>query len=408
MARRLVVLYGSQTGTAEDVAGRVGREARRRYFQTTVAAMDAYDLSQLVFQPAVVFVCATTGQGDVPDNMHHFWRFLLRKSLPKDSLAAVRFCVLGLGDSSYPKYNYVAKKLHRRLLQLGGTSLLPLSLGDDQHDLGPDAVVDPWLQDLWAELLRLYPLPADQEQIPSSVLLPPRYSLVAVDTPFLPPHPTTHLPLTASREHLPPHTPLTPSREHFPPHPPLTPSQEHLPPHPPLTPSQEHLSPHTPLTPSQEHLPPHPPLTPSREHPFPARLVANKRVTSPAHFQDVRLITVDIADSGISYSAGDVLMVQPQNTADVVEELLSLLSLNSWQLVSVQTTDPHLPPLVLPSPCSLRYLATHYLDFMSVPRRSFFELLAPFASSEEEREKLRELSSTEGQACSIYTSSVDM
>ena len=43
MARRLVVLYGSQTGTAEDVAGRVGREARRRYFQTTVAAMDAYD-----------------------------------------------------------------------------------------------------------------------------------------------------------------------------------------------------------------------------------------------------------------------------------------------------------------------------------------------------------------------------
>ena len=43
MARRLVVLYGSQTGTAEDVAGRVGREARRRYFQTTLAAMDAYD-----------------------------------------------------------------------------------------------------------------------------------------------------------------------------------------------------------------------------------------------------------------------------------------------------------------------------------------------------------------------------
>ena len=34
------------------------------------------------------------------------------------------------------RYNFVAKKLHRRLLQLGGTPLLPLALADDQHDLG--------------------------------------------------------------------------------------------------------------------------------------------------------------------------------------------------------------------------------------------------------------------------------
>ena len=43
MERSLVVLYGSQTGTAEDVARRVGREARRRHFTTTVTSMDDYD-----------------------------------------------------------------------------------------------------------------------------------------------------------------------------------------------------------------------------------------------------------------------------------------------------------------------------------------------------------------------------
>lgn len=43
VARRLTVLYGSQTGTAEDVAGRVGREGRRRHFQITVTALDSYD-----------------------------------------------------------------------------------------------------------------------------------------------------------------------------------------------------------------------------------------------------------------------------------------------------------------------------------------------------------------------------
>lgn len=66
--------------------------------------------------------------------------------------------MLGLGDSSYAKFNYTAKKLYRRLLHLGGTSLLPLGLADDQHDLGADAVVDPWIADLWECLLKQYPL----------------------------------------------------------------------------------------------------------------------------------------------------------------------------------------------------------------------------------------------------------
>lgn len=34
------------------------------------------------------------------------------------------------------RFNFVAKKLHRRLLQLGGAALLPACLGDDQHELG--------------------------------------------------------------------------------------------------------------------------------------------------------------------------------------------------------------------------------------------------------------------------------
>lgn len=50
-------------------------------------------------------------QGDNPDNMKAFWKFLLRKSLPPDSLAAVKFAVFGLGDSTYVTYN-VSRSLH--------------------------------------------------------------------------------------------------------------------------------------------------------------------------------------------------------------------------------------------------------------------------------------------------------
>ena len=41
--RQLLVLYGSQTGTAQDTAERVGREGKRRHFRVRVLAMDNYD-----------------------------------------------------------------------------------------------------------------------------------------------------------------------------------------------------------------------------------------------------------------------------------------------------------------------------------------------------------------------------
>jgi equilibrative nucleoside transporter 1/2/3 len=52
--------------------------------------MDDYPVSELIYEVIVIFVCSTTGQGEEPDNMKQFWRFLLRKNLPADSLQGVR------------------------------------------------------------------------------------------------------------------------------------------------------------------------------------------------------------------------------------------------------------------------------------------------------------------------------
>lgn len=156
---KILVLYGSQTGNAQDVAERICRESKKYYFSTRVLPMDEYNVLDLVKEECVIFVCATTGQGEEPDNMKTFWRFLLRKSLPGNSLVNMKFAVLGLGDSSYVKFNFVSKRLNKRLQQLGGNMLIPVGLGDDQHDLGYDAVVDPWLNQLWNTLNVIYPLP---------------------------------------------------------------------------------------------------------------------------------------------------------------------------------------------------------------------------------------------------------
>ena len=45
--RRVTVLFGSQTGTAEEVAERIGREGKRRYLSVRVVALDDYNVVRL-------------------------------------------------------------------------------------------------------------------------------------------------------------------------------------------------------------------------------------------------------------------------------------------------------------------------------------------------------------------------
>ncbi|XP_010607104.1 NADPH-dependent diflavin oxidoreductase 1 isoform X1 [Fukomys damarensis] len=294
--------------------------------------------ANLIREPLVIFVCATTGQGDPPDNMKNFWRFIFRKNLPATSLCQLDFAVLGLGDSSYAKFNFVAKKLHRRLLQLGGSALLPACLGDDQHDLGPDAAIDSWLRDLWEKVLGLYPVPLDLAEIPPGVPLPSTFAIQLFQ----------NMPSTVAQE-----------------------------------PFVSSLDPHQP---------------PSESQPFLAPMVTNQRVTSPSHFQDVRLIEFDITGSGISFSAGDVVLIQPSNSAAHVQQFCRVLGLDPNQWFTLHPREPGVPcPPGLPQPCSVWHLVTQYLDIASVPRRSFFELLACLSAHELEREKLLELSSATGQ-----------
>lgn len=147
---KLLILYGSQTGTAADLAERLYEDAYQRYFEPEVWSLASYPTTNLPNETWVLFVVSTTGQGNAPDSMVPFWKFLLRKNLPSDSLAGLKFAVFGLGDSSYPRFNVVAKRLHRRLLQLGGNALVPCGNGDDQHEFGLEGALVPWLKLFWS------------------------------------------------------------------------------------------------------------------------------------------------------------------------------------------------------------------------------------------------------------------
>ena len=59
---------------------------KRFHFEPKVQAMDDYpNFENLPSEKTIIFVCATTGQGDQPDNMAKFWRSLLKRTLAKVS-----------------------------------------------------------------------------------------------------------------------------------------------------------------------------------------------------------------------------------------------------------------------------------------------------------------------------------
>ncbi|KAK9089930.1 hypothetical protein Scep_029012 [Stephania cephalantha] len=147
----LLILFASQTGNAVDAAERVGREAERRGYPCSVLSMDEFDATDLPSEDSVVFVASTTGQGENPDSM-----------------------------------KFAAKKLDKRLLDLGAKPIIERCLGDDQHPSGYEAALDPWLSSLWSALNqvnpRVFPSVAESTDPAKKTLDLPKFQIVYHDT----------------------------------------------------------------------------------------------------------------------------------------------------------------------------------------------------------------------------------
>ncbi|MDF1751827.1 MAG: sulfite reductase subunit alpha [Verrucomicrobiales bacterium] len=65
----------------------------------------------------------------------------------------------------------------------------------------------------------------------------------------------------------------------------------------------------------------------SKKNPFPAQLIANRRLNGDSSERDTRHFEISLAGSGMSYEVGDVLGVYPENDPELVDEILKVLNL---------------------------------------------------------------------------------
>src|SRR5262249_32697470 len=139
-ASPVLVLYASDSGTAEKFAKRLSSRATARGLATRCSVMDSVPLSDVSQEKTVLFVTSTAGQGEFPQNGRNMFKAMNSAAYRGEQpLIGIEFAVFGLGDSHYwPRpedsqyYNKPGKDLNRRLEELGGRRLVDLGLGDDQ------------------------------------------------------------------------------------------------------------------------------------------------------------------------------------------------------------------------------------------------------------------------------------
>lgn len=142
----LVILFGSQTGSAEGLAKKLAKESESRGFTPKLLALNDYEQANLPVASKAVIISSTWGDGEPPDNAVNFWNWIKADSAPR--LENLNFAVLGLGDKNYSDFCGASKKFDERLAALGAKRLAPRGECDVDYE-GP---AKSWIDGLWDKL----------------------------------------------------------------------------------------------------------------------------------------------------------------------------------------------------------------------------------------------------------------
>ena len=140
VAPELTILYGSQTGNAEDIARRAAHKAEARGFRPQVIDMGDVKKAHLKSATRLLAIVSTHGEGEPPDNAIELHELVGSRKAPP--MKDARFSVLALGDTSYEHFCQTGRDFDQRLEALGGTRIHPRSDCDIDYEDVADAWID--------------------------------------------------------------------------------------------------------------------------------------------------------------------------------------------------------------------------------------------------------------------------
>jgi len=159
--KRIAIFFGSQTGTAEDYAVRLAKEAKSKFgLGSLVCDAEEYDYENLDQVPedcCVFFVMATYGEGEPTDNAVQLVSCLRDEDFAysngSHTLDGLKYVVFGLGNRTYEHYNIVSRQVDEALAKSGATRIGERGEGDDDKSMEEDYLA--WKDSMWEEFSKV-------------------------------------------------------------------------------------------------------------------------------------------------------------------------------------------------------------------------------------------------------------
>ncbi|XP_020616329.1 NADPH--cytochrome P450 reductase-like [Orbicella faveolata] len=344
--KSIAIFYGSQTGTAEEFAGRLAKDAQRYGLKALVLDPEECDMEELtrmgeVENAMAIFVVATYGEGDPTDNAQEFYEWLQND---RDDLDCVNYTVFGLGNKTYEHYNAMGRFVDKRLEEMGAKRVFEKGEGDDDGNLEEDFVR--WREQFWPAVLSKYNIDIREIKRRLSSCIERQFKLVI-------------------HKDLP---------------------QDKL-----YTGEMNKL---------KSYITQRPPF--DAKNPFLAPVLVNRELHK-AGTRSCMHIEIDITGSKIKYDAGDHVAVYPTNDPELVEKLGSLLDVDLDSVISLNNTDEDSPKKhPFPCPTTYRTALLHYVDIASVVKTHVLRELAEYAKDFEHKEFLMNITDTTEEAKTQY------
>ena len=142
----LTILYGTETGNAEDLAERTFKRAQEEGFEASLSNVFDFAPEKLNETEKAVIVISTWGEGDPPDEATDFCDALNDNEVT--GLDNLEFAVLSLGDSGYDDFCGCGRRVDESLVRNGAKRIIDRVDCDVDFEDGFDA----WSNKLFAAL----------------------------------------------------------------------------------------------------------------------------------------------------------------------------------------------------------------------------------------------------------------
>jgi cytochrome P450 / NADPH-cytochrome P450 reductase len=147
----LLILYGSNTGSAEAFAKRIATDAPVQGYTVQIAALD--DHTGGLPTTGATLILTASYEGQPPDNARQFVTWL--DALAPGELNQVRYAVFGCGNRQWARtYQAIPKRIDAALEAIGAERLRPRGEADASGDFF--GAFDEWYSGLWADLARSF------------------------------------------------------------------------------------------------------------------------------------------------------------------------------------------------------------------------------------------------------------